>query len=132
MCLRAVPSELSKEGSQSCHRSIPHCLMHFSILEKKITALYAALRKLWVAAMVWRKCVSLLLAIQDVPEKKRGHRQFSVSSSLKTPVSNNRPKETVISVIFPILPGNETQQGKVTLSKHIPTSKTILDQFDPL
>lgn len=45
MCLRAVPSEMAKEGSQSWHRSIPHCLMGLSMLEKEIIALYAALRK---------------------------------------------------------------------------------------
>lgn len=83
MCLRAVPPEVAKEGSQSWHRSIPHCLMSLSVLEKEITALYAALRKrVLTATMVWRKHVSLLLAIQDVTEKKWGHGQFSVLSSL--------------------------------------------------
>lgn len=71
MCLRAVPSELAKEGSQSWHGSIPHCLMSLPMLEKEITALYAALRiSVLSATLVWRKCVSLLLAIQDVTEKK--------------------------------------------------------------
>lgn len=37
---------------------------------ENITALYAALRKRVLSAtIVWRKCVSLLLAIQDVTEK---------------------------------------------------------------
>lgn len=85
MCLRVVPSELAKKGSQSWHSSIPHCLMSSSMLEKEITALCAALRKRVLSAtMVWRKCVSLLLAIQDVTEKKWSHRQFSVLSSLWT------------------------------------------------
>lgn len=40
------------------------------MLEKEITSLHAALRKRVLSAtMVWRKCVSLLLAIQDVTEK---------------------------------------------------------------
>lgn len=59
-----MPSELAKEGSQSWHRSIPHCLMSLSMLEKEITALYAALRKRVLnATIVWRKYVGLLLAI---------------------------------------------------------------------
>lgn len=83
MCLRAVPPEVAKEGSQSWHRSVPRCLMSLSVLEKEITALYAALRKrVLTATRVWRKHVSLLLAIQDVTEKKWGHGQFSVLSSL--------------------------------------------------
>lgn len=35
-------------------------------------------------------------------------------------------------MIPPILLGNETHQGKVTLSKYTSTSKIIMDRFDPL
>lgn len=74
MCLRAVPPEVAKEGSQSWHRSVPRCLMSLSVLEKEITALYAALRKrVLTATMVWRKHVRLLFSVTSrMSQKKNG------------------------------------------------------------
>lgn len=85
MCLREVPPELAKEGSQSWHRSIPHCLMSLPVLEKRNHCFVCSFEQ---------KCSERYHGLEEVCEppvshpgchrKKWGHRQFSVSSSLWT------------------------------------------------